>query len=191
MGKDIRGFHRFDKAWYAKNADTCQPEISIGIYGDCGGCMSEFTVYWIDLNNRLIPQLQIFNDAWKMFAGMKDLINELAKYDKQNISADKFCEILLSLGFKDLTEYEVPEKSRPENKKIRFIDTSYKQLFEIDDGGEIEIETEPEKWEKAVCDYIDEYHFAFCFGKGRCVYHIYQFAQNMEINGRNFRVARK
>jgi hypothetical protein len=185
MGNDIRGFHRSDQAWYAENADIRQPEINIGIYGDCGGCMSEFTVRWIELNNRLIPQLQIFNDAWKMFAGMKDLVNELAKYDKQNISADKFCEILVSLGFKDLTEYEVPEKYRLKNKKINLIDSHYKPLFSVDDGKEIEIEISG-KWERMVCNYIDEYHFRL--GKiGGFIYHIHEFAINMETYNRKIR----
>jgi hypothetical protein len=191
MNNGIRGFHRSDKAWYAKNNDIRQPEISIGIFGDCGGCLEKFSVQWIERNHLLVPQLQVLNDAWKMFAGMKDLITGLAKYDKQNISADKFCEILLSLGFKDLTEYEIPEKYRPKNKKICFENIDYKPLFEIDDGGAIEIETEPGNWEKAVCNYIDEYHFAFCFGKSRCIYHIHQFAQDMEAYGRKFRAAEK
>lgn len=116
---DIRGFHRSDKAWYADINDIHLPEITFGVYSDCGGCMAELTVKWGKLYGEdLVPQLQVFNDAWRMLSEMKDLIDELAKYDKQNISADKFCEILLSLGFKDLTEYKRPEESDAKAKKI-------------------------------------------------------------------------
>jgi hypothetical protein len=191
MGKDVRGFIRFDKAWYAESNGIRNPEINVGIYDtDDEGCVAEFIVAWHELGGKLIPQLQIFSDAWKMFAGMKDFIDELAKYDRQDISADTFCGILLSLSFKDLTEYETPEKYR-NGKRINFIDSHYNPLFSVEDGGEIEIEIEPGKWEKAVCNYIDEYHFHFCFGKSRCVYHVFQFAQNMESNGSNFRKAKE
>jgi hypothetical protein len=120
MGNNIRGFHRFDKAWYAGTDNIRNPEIDIGIFDDDGGgCVAEFNVEWIELDGELVPQLQIFSDAWKMLSGMKDLFDELAKFDRQDISIDKFCEILLSLEFRDLTEYDTPEKYQRESQSQR------------------------------------------------------------------------
>jgi hypothetical protein len=124
-----------------------------------------------------------------MLSEMKDLIDELAKYDKINISADKFAEMLISLGFKDLTEYKRPEISEAKVKKINFADSKYKPLFSINDGEEIEIEIAGE-WERAVCIYIDDYHFRLG-GAGGLVYHIHEFSMNMATYNRRFRSVTK
>jgi hypothetical protein len=190
MSKDIRGFIRFDKAWYAESNGIRNPEINVGIYDTDGeGCVAEFIIAWQELGGKLVPQLQIFSDAWKMFAGMKDLIDDLAKYDRQDISADAFCGILLSLGFKDLTKYETPEKYR-NSKRINFIDSHYNPLFSVEDGGEVEVELTPGKWERWTCVYIDDFHFRFEIPHGR-TYHVIEFALGMEASGRGFKAVDK
>ncbi len=61
--------------------------------------------------------------------------------------------------------------------KIRFIDSHYKELFEIYDGDKVTIEYEDGREPiTKVCSYIDEYHFRF----GSDCYHICQFAERME-----------
>ncbi|GHV92516.1 hypothetical protein AGMMS50268_30190 [Spirochaetia bacterium] len=63
-----------------------------------------------------------------------------------------------------------------ETKKIRFIDTSYHDLFSINDGEEIEIALYDGSVVRRVCRYIDEYHLWV----GNDVFHICQFAEIME-----------
>lgn len=65
---------------------------------------------------------------------------------------------------------------------IRFIDSSYKELFRIPDGGKIIlISSWNEKSERA-CRFIDEYHTEV----GSNLYHICEFAEFMERNGAKY-----
>lgn len=66
----------------------------------------------------------------------------------------------------------------PEGKEIRFIDSHYKDLFKVPDGGCIQIQYGDETVVK-YCKFIDEYHTQI----GNNVFHICQFAELMEVNG--------
>ena len=63
-------------------------------------------------------------------------------------------------------------------KDIRFINSSYQELFRIPDGEQIRITDENGKTEDRVCRYIDEYHTEV----GSNIYHICEFAERMEHN---------
>ena len=71
------------------------------------------------------------------------------------------------------------------DKEIRFIDSSYRELFRIPDGGKINITLNNGEQLTRQCKYIDDYHFEL--GKMGSnygnVYHICQFAKIMERNG--------
>lgn len=64
---------------------------------------------------------------------------------------------------------------------IRFIDSHYKELFRIPDGGSIQIDypKHPEWNHSAECQYIDDYHTRI----GNNVFHICEFAEKMEASG--------
>lgn len=77
-------------------------------------------------------------------------------------------------------------KYNPHGKEIRFINSSYKELFRIPDGGRIVV-TRPmgemypgfqEQW-IGTCKYLDDYHTEI---NGEC-YHICQFAEIQERIG--------
>lgn len=71
----------------------------------------------------------------------------------------------------------------PEKKKyIRFVDTEYKVLFHLPDGGRIRITHSDGKHFDRVCNYIDEYHTKV----GNVHYHIYEFAERMKKNGSTY-----
>jgi hypothetical protein len=70
-----------------------------------------------------------------------------------------------------------------EKPVISFIDSHCKELFTIKDGEEIEFETMDGTVGQLHCRYIDEYHFE----AGNFVYHIRQFAENMERYGTRYR----
>ena len=84
----------------------------------------------------------------------------------------------LRLSF--LWQYEV--RSMEEKKRIRFIDSHYHTLFSIADGDSIEIVYPDGKREERVCTYIDEYHTQV----GVRVFHICEFAEIMEANGKSY-----
>ena len=61
-------------------------------------------------------------------------------------------------------------------KGIRFVDTSYKELFRIPDGGKIRIQTPDGKKIDRTCRYVDDYHVEIG-GSVDNLYHICQFAE--------------
>lgn len=65
----------------------------------------------------------------------------------------------------------------PDGKDIRFINSSYKDLFRIPDGSCIQIHY-PDETVVKPCKFIDEYHTQI----GYNVFHICQFAELMERN---------
>ena len=69
----------------------------------------------------------------------------------------------------------------PDGKDIRFIDSHYKDLFRVPDGGCIQIHY-PDETVVKPCKFIDEYHTQI----GNNVFHICQFAEIMERNGASY-----
>lgn len=69
----------------------------------------------------------------------------------------------------------------PEGKDIRFIDSHYRDLFRLPDGGCIQV-TFPDETVVKRCSFIDEYHTQV----GYNVFHICQFAEIMERNGATY-----
>ena len=69
----------------------------------------------------------------------------------------------------------------PDGKDIRFIDSHYKDLFRIPDGGCVQIHY-PDETVVKPCKFIDEYHTQV----GYNVFHICQFAEIMERNGATY-----
>lgn len=67
-------------------------------------------------------------------------------------------------------------------KGIRFIDSHYKTLFYIEDGGKIRINFKNDKSEERYCRYIDQTHVEV----GNNLYHICEFAERMEANGNTY-----
>ena len=71
---------------------------------------------------------------------------------------------------------------------IRFIDSEYRELFQIPDGGSIKVTYPPEDGRGTItrpCTFLDEYHTRI----GSCVYHICEFAGRMESLGARYEPA--
>ena len=65
---------------------------------------------------------------------------------------------------------------------IRFIDSSYRELFKIPDGGKIVVTTAWGEKNEYTCRYIDDYHTEV----GNNLYHICEFAERMEKNNATY-----
>ncbi len=105
----VRGFHWSNRAWYKNIVD--KPEINFGMYDpNDGGTSGEMSVKWISLGNKLTPKLECFDDGWNALFLFGDLIQKMGEVDSEDITDEKFIEMLLSCGFKDLTKYEDPYK---------------------------------------------------------------------------------
>ena len=73
-------------------------------------------------------------------------------------------------------------------RDIKFIDSSYRELFKIPDGGVVKITLSDGEVMERRCKYIDDYHFELLrpgndHGE---VYHICQFAEINERNGNKY-----
>ena len=69
-----------------------------------------------------------------------------------------------------------------EKKYIRFINSDYKTLFHLPDGGRIRITYPDGKQVDRVCRFCDEYHTEV----GSYLYHICEFAERMEQIGAKY-----
>lgn len=103
----IRGFYHLNEAWYSnacKDVGTSD-EVMIGFYGENGdaGTSGEFAVRWSPLGKEIVPRLEVFDDAWGVLAQWKDLLDAMGEEDSKNIPPAAFCQMLIELGFKDLT----------------------------------------------------------------------------------------
>lgn len=65
---------------------------------------------------------------------------------------------------------------------IRFINSSYDELFRLPDGGKIRIHNQSGDDRTFVCRYIDSYHVEI----GNNLFHICQFAELMERGGNTY-----
>ena len=106
--KGIRGFHWLSRAWYSSTGlrgAEFEDEVMVGFYSKDGGTYGEFAFRWMPIGglSGLTPQLQAFDDSWAALRECRDLLESMAEHDNQSTSPEDFVEILLSLGFKDLT----------------------------------------------------------------------------------------
>lgn len=79
-----------------------------GLYARNDGTEGEMGMRWVNLQGKQVPQLQVFDDAWKVLAQFTDLIEALGEHDNENITPQEFVEILKRCGFADFTEYQHP-----------------------------------------------------------------------------------
>ena len=103
LEKSIKSFTIPYEAWY-KNVLSEKPHIYIGLYYENGGTDGEFKISWEEAG----IQLQAFSDSWDVLNKMPELIELMAKIDKEKIepTVAEFAEMLKGIGFKDITERE-------------------------------------------------------------------------------------
>jgi hypothetical protein len=96
-------FINSNEAWY-KDVVT-ENELILEFHK--GKVSGEFSIVWIELGNKLVPQLKVFNDAWfVLYHHGQKLLEKLSVYDNLDVSKEKLIQELLWLGFKDETQYE-------------------------------------------------------------------------------------
>lgn len=103
----VRGFHHLSSAWYGRSALVhrgCFDEVMVGMYHPSGGTSGEFAVRWHNVGSSLTPRLEVFDGAWGALQQFRDLLDAMAELDDKRTSPSAFCDLLRSLGVKDLTE---------------------------------------------------------------------------------------
>ncbi len=110
------------------------------------------------------------------------------------VDTDKYAFLLCCNIFPDHYNFSVTAYQREAfdrhiknaEKGIRFINSQYKTLFNIDDGDTIQITLDNGESHTRICRYVDDYHFQTVNGldeKYINMFHICQFAELMERNG--------
>lgn len=109
---DYKGFVQLSRAWYGDanltNKSEVKDRVTFGFYSIDGGTSGEISVEWIDLNDKFVPKIEIFSDAWSALSYMHNLIDLLGKHDNEDSTPEEFCKYLLQCGFKDRTPEENP-----------------------------------------------------------------------------------
>ena len=106
-----KGFVHLARSWYSSSAARCGgivDEVMFGFYYEDGGTSGEIAMTWDKLGGKIVPQLQVYDDAWNALGEFKDVIDMMAEVDGENIPPNKFCEILLACGFQDDTQEVEP-----------------------------------------------------------------------------------
>lgn len=97
------------EAWYAdRSVKPFEKEsIAIGLFDDHGGTVGEFHLEW----NEFGIQLSAFHDSWETLRRMPELIELMAKIDREGKepTVKEFAERLLELGYTDITKREEGE----------------------------------------------------------------------------------
>lgn len=96
------------EAWYAKSIGLPMPEISIIEAHPGGGCYFEFVIKWEVIRDELAPKIEIFDDAWIAFKKYNNLFKRLALLNNMSPQPKDIIQLLLELGFKDVTERKNP-----------------------------------------------------------------------------------
>lgn len=110
MTKYNMGFYVENKQWYAYQFDRVNPQIMIGDYPEGGGTRGEFSIDWELLGGAYIPRLKCYDDAWEVLANEPSLIKALGELNNKNSTQEEIVEVLLSLGYRDLTQCTREEK---------------------------------------------------------------------------------
>lgn len=103
----IRGFIHSTQAWYRDSLHLGKrvvDEVMFGFYALDGGTTGEMKMNWELLCDKPVPRLCVFDDAWSALYQFNDVLAKLSDVDGENITAEAFCELLLSCGFVDMTE---------------------------------------------------------------------------------------
>lgn len=105
------GFTCHSRQNYAKKGvQDFDDEIMYGIFARSGGCLMEMQMLWDKLAGDSVPRLRVFSDALAMLdcPTHKKLISRLAGSEKKLFTPDEFSRLLLSLGFEDDSDNQLP-----------------------------------------------------------------------------------
>lgn len=110
---EIKGFIISNKAWYMKDRAS-ELQLYIGLFSqehDGTYAGHHFMIEWDESET---AKLHAYNDEWHLLTIFSEVIEQLAKWDGQDISQDEFIVFLTDLGFRDFTEYNDPDRDKLE-----------------------------------------------------------------------------
>lgn len=113
--EDYRTFIHLSRAWYGPaniRTNRYVDEVMLGFHL-AGG---EIAMRWYELSGKAVPKLELFNDSFRAFSQMPDLIAALADADNVDFTPGEFCFLLVRLGFRDETPVDEDRQAALEEK---------------------------------------------------------------------------
>ena len=111
-----RQFIQLSRAWYAETFlpnSRLNDEVTVGMYHPEGGTTGEFAIRWSEIGGKIVPMLCAFDDAWDALMMFRDVLEVMASVNDQNVTPDRFCELLIECGVEDATPEKSPHEKPP------------------------------------------------------------------------------
>ena len=105
MGKDFSNYHKLYSRSTQRQIDARHvDEITFGLYpnpDETGDAVpATMAMRWYPAGDeKPVPCLEVFDDAWSALAQLTDLLTLLDEHDSQSITPEQFCEILERCDF--------------------------------------------------------------------------------------------
>ena len=110
-----RGFTVLSKSWYGKaclDGRDYTDEVMFGMYDgkgvDTGGTDGEMAVRWYKFSRA--ARLEVYDDSWAVLVSFADVIKAMGRKNDLSITPGQFAELLVGLGFEDMTQTKPKEK---------------------------------------------------------------------------------
>ena len=129
MEDQKKHFVQLSRAWYVDTARKpgIADDVDVVDYTPSGR-MFEWSIEWIYLQldrfgkKVASPRLNAFDEAWHLFTLQSEIIQALTENtthvgENSRLTPDRFCEILIGLGFEDHTPTEAPRPRMTKNEK--------------------------------------------------------------------------
>ena len=112
--KYIKAFTCFSRQDYSENPNTLPngvtDKVMFGTFSADGcGCAYECSMEWVSLADGAVPHLGIFNDAFVAFQEHQQLFTALTTLHRKSFTSDDFSRLLISLGYRDLSDNKLAE----------------------------------------------------------------------------------
>ncbi len=99
-----------DHTWRYYNHNQAFPNqtrktntVRVGLDHNEGGTSGEFTIDFVELGGRTVPQLRVFDDAWQVLH-LSNVVAALAKWDDSKADELTIMKELAHLGMTDITD---------------------------------------------------------------------------------------
>lgn len=102
------GFTCYSRQDYANvTLQDAEDEIMLGIQHPDGGCLCELKISWHRLGGKLVPQLNVFSEAWHLLntPTFQKVLNQLAREKESLASPNEVSALLIQCGFTDLSDW--------------------------------------------------------------------------------------
>lgn len=88
-------------------------EVHYGIWDKSGGCVCEMLMAWENMDGDIFPYVRSFSDSFVLLTSpmQKKIFEKLMKKRKGCFTPEEFSYVLLSCGFRDMSDHKISGNS--------------------------------------------------------------------------------